>query len=255
MEIQVIRNATLVVEYAGKKILVDPMFSKKGELAPAPMPAKDWNMKRNPLHELPIPTKDIVKDIDFVFLSHLHFDHWDKTAEEALPKGIKIFVQDEKDQKKIEKSGFTDVEILTDNSKFGEIRLSRTKAQHGRGFILLIAGHVCGMVLRHPSEKTLYLAADTVWYEEVEKTLNKYNPEVVVVNGGDNQFIFGGQLVMNKQDIFSVHKSVPNAQIIVAHMEGVNHNMLSRKELKTFLKQKSITEQVRVPEDGEKTTL
>ena len=103
MKIQLIRNATMVVEYAGSKFLVDPMFSKKGQLASAPMPAKDWNMKRNPLHELPITVKEIIKDIDFVFLSHLHFDHWDKAAEEALPKEIKIFVQDVNDKRKIEK--------------------------------------------------------------------------------------------------------------------------------------------------------
>jgi len=41
MRIQQIRNATIVVEYAGKKMLVDPMLSKKGALAPAPMPAKE----------------------------------------------------------------------------------------------------------------------------------------------------------------------------------------------------------------------
>ncbi len=255
MEIHQIRNATFVLEYAGKKILVDPMFSKKGELATAPLPAKDWNMKRNPLYELPISVEEIIKDIDFVFLTHLHFDHWDKAAENALPKGIKVFVQDNADKLKIEKSGFTNVEILTENSSFGEIKLSRTKAQHGKGFILKIAGHVCGMVLQHTTEKTLYIVADTVWYEEVEKAINKYNPEVIVVNGGDNRFIIGNQLIMNKEDIYSVHKASPNASIVVSHMEGVNHNTLTRKELRTFLTEKGITDKVMVPEDGEKIKL
>ena len=255
MEIHQIRNATIIVEYAGKKILVDPMFSKKGELATAPLPAKDWNMKRNPLYELPIAIEEIIKDLDFVFLSHLHFDHWDKAAEKALPKEIKIFVQDEKDLQKIKKSGFTNVEILTENSAFGEIKLSRTRAQHGKGFILKMAGQVCGMVLQHPSEKTLYIVADTVWYEEVEKAINKYNPEVMVVNGGDNRFIIGNQLIMNKKDIYSVHKASPNARIVVSHMEGVNHNSLTRKELRAFLTKKGITDKVLVPEDGEKIVL
>lgn len=255
MEIHQIRNATIIVEYAGKKILVDPMFSKKGELATAPLPAKDWNMKRNPLYELPIAIEEIIKDLDFVFLSHLHFDHWDKAAEKALPKEIKIFVQDEKDLQKIKKSGFTNVEILTENSAFGEIKLSRTRAQHGKGFILKMAGQVCGMVLQHPSEKTLYIVADTVWYEEVEKAINRYNPEVMVVNGGDNRFIIGNQLIMNKKDIYSVHKASPNASIVVSHMEGVNHNSLTRKELRAFLTEKGITDKVLVPEDGEKIVL
>ncbi|MCX2473519.1 MBL fold metallo-hydrolase [Pedobacter sp. MC2016-05] len=251
MKIQQIRNATILVEFAGRKILVDPMLSDKGALPTTPIPAKTWNFKRNPLHDLPISKSEILKDLDFVFLSHLHFDHWDNAAGDALPKGIKIFVQDQADQLKIEKSGFTNVEILTENSSFDEIELARTKAQHGKGFMLRLAGHVSGLVLKHPTEKTLYIAADTVWYEGVQEALDHHRPEVVVLNGGDNQFFFGGQLVMNKTDIFQVHKAIPNATIVVSHMEGVNHNTLTRKDLKEFLVEKLITDQVNVPEDGQ----
>ncbi|WP_413998581.1 MBL fold metallo-hydrolase [Flavobacterium sp. W1B] len=255
MNIHLIRNATMVVDYGGKKMLVDPMFSKKGELPSGPMPSKNWSWKRNPLHELPISIEEIIKDIDFVFLSHLHFDHWDKAAEKALPKDIKIFLQDENDKKVISQLGFTNLEILGENSNFGGIKLSRTKAQHGKGFILKVAGHVCGMIMQHPSEQTLYIAADTVWYEEVEKTINKYKPEVIVVNGGDNRFIIGDQLVMNSEDIYRTHQAAPKAKIVVVHMEGVYHNTLSRKELKEFVDKKSISNSIIIPDDGEKIIL
>ena len=251
MKILLVRNATMVIEYAGKRILVDPMLSKKGELARGPMPAKDWNWKKNPNNDLPLPIDEIIKDIDFVFLTHLHFDHWDKAAEEALPKNIKIFVQDENDKKVIAKAGFTNLEILSENSIFDDIKLSRTKAQHGKGFILKLAGQVCGMVLRHTSEKTLYIAGDTVYYEEVEKTINKYNPEVIIVNGGDNRFIIGDQLVMNKKDVYKTYQAAPNSQIVVVHMEGVYHNTLSRKELRGFVNEKPINDSISIPEDGE----
>ncbi|MFZ1800424.1 MAG: MBL fold metallo-hydrolase [Chitinophagaceae bacterium] len=251
MKIQQIRNATIIVEYAGKKILVDPMLSDKGALPTTPIPAKTWSFKRNPLHDLPISKTEIVKDLDFVFLSHLHFDHWDKEAENVLPKGIKIFVQDQADKLKIEKAGFTNVEILSENSSFGEIKLSRTKAQHGKGFMLRLAGFVSGLVLKHSSEKTLYIAADTVWYEGVQEAIDKHKPDVVVLNGGDNQFFFGGQLIMNKKDIYEVHKATPNAKIVVSHMEGVNHNTLTRKDLKEFLNETEIIDKVNVPEDGQ----
>lgn len=254
MKIHQIRNATIIVEYAGKKILVDPMLSDKGGLPTTYIPAKTWSFKRNPLYDLPISKTEIVKDLDFVFLSHLHFDHWDNAAKDALPKGIKIFVQDQSDKLKIENSGFTNVEILTENSAFGEIKLSRTKAQHGKGFMLRLAGFVCGLVLKHPTEKTLYIVADTVWYEGVQEALDLHKPDIVIVNGGDNQFFFGGQLIMNKKDIYEVHKAIPNASIVVTHMEGVNHNTLTRKELKEFLNEKGITDKVSVPEDGQSYT-
>lgn len=254
MKIHQIRNATIIVEYAGKKILIDPMLSDKGALTTTYIPAKTWSFKRNPLHDLPISKAEIVKDLDFVFLSHLHFDHWDNDAKEALPKNIKIFVQDQADKLKIENSGFTNVEILTENSAFGEIKLIRTKAQHGKGFMLRLAGFVCGLVLKHPTEKTLYIVADTVWYEGVQEALDQHKPDILIVNGGDNQFFFGGQLIMNKKDIYEVHKAIPNANIVVSHMEGVNHNTLTRKDLKEFLNEKGITNKVSVPEDGQSYT-
>ncbi len=250
MKIQQIRNATILVEYAGLKILVDPMLADKGTL-PAFIPAKTWSFRRNPLCDLPISKKGIVKDVDFVFVSHLHYDHWDYEAVNTLPKDIKIFVQDRADKAKIEKSGFTNVEILTENSVFGEVKLSKTKAQHGRGYILKIAGSVCGLVLKHPKEKTLYIAADTVWYEGVQEAIAQHQPEVIVVNGGDNQFAFGGQLVMNKKDIHQVHQAIPRATIVVSHMEGMNHNTLTRNGLKAFLIEKDISSNVLIPNDGE----
>ena len=253
MKIQQIRNATLIVEYAGRKILIDPMLSDKGTL-PAFIPAKNWTFKKNPLNDLPYAKEEIIKEVDFVFVSHLHPDHWDEEALRILPKGIKIFVQDQADKSKIEKSGFTNVEILTENSSFGDLKLSRTKAQHGNGYILKIAGLVCGLVLKHPTEKTLYIAADTVWYEGVQEALDKHQPEIIVLNGGDNQFAFGGQVIMNKKDINEVHKAIPNATIVVSHMEGVNHNTLTRKELKEFLSEKGIADKVNVPEDGQSYT-
>ncbi|UAB82942.1 MBL fold metallo-hydrolase [Zunongwangia sp. SCSIO 43204] len=255
MKVQLIRNATMIVEYAGKRMLVDPMFAKKGELARGPMPAKDWNWKRNPNHDLPISVEEILKDIDFVFLTHLHFDHWDEAAANALPKDIKVFVQDENDKKVIAEAGFTNLEILGEISSFGDIKLTRTKAKHGKGFILKLAGQVCGMVMKHPSEKTLYIAADTVWYEEVDKTIQKFNPEVIIVNGGDNRFVIGDQLIMSKEDIYQTHLAAPNADIVVVHMEGVYHNTLTRKELRSFVNEKAIEEKILIPEDGETLSL
>lgn len=36
MNIKQIRNATLIIEYAGKKFLVDPVFADKGTYPPFP---------------------------------------------------------------------------------------------------------------------------------------------------------------------------------------------------------------------------
>ncbi|MCY9093287.1 MBL fold metallo-hydrolase [Bacillus mojavensis] len=249
MNIQQIRNATLVVEYAGKKFLIDPMLAEKGAYPPFPnAPRQDQN---NPLVELPTSIENIIKDIDAVIVTHLHYDHWDEAAKELLPKDIKLFSQNEEDATEIRNAGFKNVEVLTKDTVFEGIQLIKTKGEHGRGEILKLAGLVCGVVFKHQSEKTLYVAGDTVWYEAVQEEIDTHQPEIIVVNGGDNQFYEGGSLIMGKEDIYETYKAAQNAKIIVSHMEAVNHWGLSKEELKSFIKEKGIASDVLVPEDGE----
>lgn len=250
MKIQQIRNATLIIDYGGKKFLVDPMLSPKGTFPAFPNSLRGDDSP-NPIVELPVSAQDIIKDIDAVFLSHLHIDHWDSAAKEILHRQTKIFVQDDHDKQEVAASGFANVEVLTEDTSFEGIRLSKTKAQHGHGEILKLAGNVCGLVLSHPVEKTLYIAADTVWFDGVQEALDQYHPEVIVLNGGDNQFAQGGPLIMGKEDIHTVYKAAPKAMIMVCHMEAVNHYTLTRAELKEFISQKNMTDRVLVPDDGE----
>ncbi|HFE2469856.1 TPA: MBL fold metallo-hydrolase [Staphylococcus aureus] len=227
MNIRHIRNATAVIEYGGKRILIDPMLSDKGAFEPFPnSPRQEEN---NPLVELPM-------------------------AIEVLPKDIKIYAQNEEDASEVESYGFTNVSVFNDVTHIGEIELVKTDAQHGHGEILKMTGHVHGMILKHSEEPTLYLAADTVWFEGVEKALKTYQPDVVVLNGGANQFFEGGPLVMDEHDVLKVAHTLPLAQIVVVHMEAVNHWHLSRKELNEFINSNDLGNRVVVPNDGELLT-
>src|SRR5690606_7764713 len=249
MNIRHIRNATLVVDYAGKKFLVDPFLSEKGTLPPFPNSARQD--QKNPLESLPVSIDEVIGGVDAVIVTHTHLDHWDDAAKNALPKDTKLFTQNEEDKTEIESAGFTNIEVLQEDTVFEGIQLIKTKGEHGRGEILKMADLVCGVVLKHEDEKTLYVAGDTVWYEEVQKTIAVQNPEIIIVNAGDNQFLQGGSLVMNKEDVYEVHKAVPKAKIIAVHMEAVNHWTLSREELKNFAQEKDMSSNVLVPNDGE----
>jgi L-ascorbate metabolism protein UlaG (beta-lactamase superfamily) len=249
MKIQQIRNATIVVQYAGKKILIDPFLAEKGTYPPFPNSLRqDQN---NPLVSLPISIDEIVNSVDAVIVTHLHLDHYDAAAKEALPKDIKMFVQNEDDANIVKKDGFLNVEVLQEDTVFDDVQLIKTKGEHGRGEILKLAGLVCGVVLKHPDEKTLYVAGDTVWYGSVQEVIDTHKPEIIVVNAGDNQFLEGGSLVMGKEDVHEVYKAAPNAKIIASHMEAVNHWTLSREELKRFISEKGISSNVLVPNDGD----
>ena len=252
MNIQQIRNATLVINYAGKKFLVDPFLGEKSAYPPFPNSARqDQN---NPLDSLPVPINEIINDIDAVIVTHLHLDHWDDAAKEALPKDIKLFAQNEEDAKEVRNAGFQNVAVLQEDTIFEDIQLTKTKGEHGRGAMVNLMGQVSGVVFKHQDEKTLYVAGDTVWFEGVQETINAYKPEVLVVNAGDNQFLEGGSIVMGKEDVYEVHQAAPDATIIAVHMESANHWGLSKEDLKSFVVEKGFSSQVFVPADGESYT-
>ena len=161
MNIKQIRNATLTIEYAGKKFLIDPVFADKGTYPPFPNSLRQD--ENNPLVDLPVTIKELI-DVDAVIVTHTHLDHIDDVAKESLPKDIKIFVQDKHDYNEMRECEFNNIEILSENTQFHNIKLIKTLGQHGRGKILESIGNVCGVVFKSDNEKTLYLAGDTVWY-------------------------------------------------------------------------------------------
>ena len=173
----------------------------------------------------------------------------------ASPKKLPIFVQNEADAATIRADGFVDGRVLIENTDLDGITLIKTHGQHGSdaavAAIAEMLGQVCDVDFKHPREKTLHLAGDTVWNRYVEESLQKHSPDVVVVNCGDAQLIGLGSIIMDKDDVREVQKAAPRATILASHMEAINHCVLSRKELREFIQEKGIAERVLVPEDGE----
>ncbi|PTR10574.1 L-ascorbate metabolism protein UlaG (beta-lactamase superfamily) [Nitrosospira sp. Nsp5] len=252
MKFQQLRNATLIIEYARKKFLVDPMLGEKGAF-----PGFDGTINShiaNPVVDLPIPMDEIL-DVDAVIVTHVHMDHWDDAAIKLVPKDMLIFTQNENDAAEIQGQGFKNIRVLGANTVFDDITLIKTPGRHGGEKTVEkwadLLGHVSGVVFKHSDEKTLYIAGDTVWYKGVEENLKKYEPDVIILNSGDAQVLDYEPIIMDKKDVYEVYKAAPKATIIASHMESVNHAMLSRKELREFINEKGMTQRVLVPEDGE----
>ena len=256
MQVTQVRNATLLIHYAGTRFLIDPMLSAKGSLPGFEGTAN--SQLRNPLVELPLPMTEIL-DVDAVIVTHDHLDHWDPAAQQLLPKHLPLFVQHQKDADSISASGFKDVRLLSEQAEFAGIHLQQTDGQHGSDQLMAVLGErmgeVCGVVFSHPDEPSLYLAGDTVWNAQVKQALQLHQPEVIILNCGDAQVPGLGSIIMGKEDVAAVYQAAPQATLIASHMEAVNHAVLSRQELRTYLTDRGMTDRVRVPEDGEALSL
>ena len=149
-----------------------------------------------------------------------------------------VFVQSEEDAAVLRRSGFARVEVLGEETVFAGIRLSKTPGRHGT---IIPCGPSCGVVFRHPDEKTLYVAGDTIWFDGVAESLRRYRPDVVMVNACAAELLDEGRL----------HAARPEARIIVSHMDTVPHAALTRQDMDQALCRRGIREAVFMPDDGQ----
>jgi glyoxylase-like metal-dependent hydrolase (beta-lactamase superfamily II) len=82
--VQLVRNATLKIRYAGHTMLIDPILADKGTLISA------LGVNKTPRVHLTIPIQDIIGGVDMVLLTHNHIDHYEPSVPTHLPKEIPI---------------------------------------------------------------------------------------------------------------------------------------------------------------------
>jgi hypothetical protein len=256
MKFQQIRGATVIVTFAGKRFLIDPFFADKGTAPAVPSP---YNNSPNPLVALPVAIDKLVT-VDAVVVTHMHhFDHFDEAARDALPKDMPMFVQNEGEAQDMRGLGFKSVTALTDGGvSFEGITLFRTDAAHGLGEAsdnnykaFGLPADASGVVFKHPDEKTLYIAGDTVWYEGVKDAINKHQPGIIVLNAAQAAFYDETPILMGTDGLYEVVQAAPSATIIASHLDTVNHARIGRKEIRKFIEEKLLTEKIYTPEDGE----
>jgi L-ascorbate metabolism protein UlaG (beta-lactamase superfamily) len=245
MQIQLIRHATLLIEYANMRLLLDPMLSEAGAMAPtqnSPQP------RNNPLVPLPCPAEQVLDGTQAVLVTHTHRDHWDDAAIQLVPKDLPLFCQPE-DLAKMAATYFVNAAPVQHERHWSKIRITRTGGQHGTGDIGKAMAPVSGFVLQNEHEPTLYLAGDTIWCSEVSDALQRFRPDVIVVNAGGARFLEGDPITMSPEDVIQVCRAAPKATVIAVHMEAINHCLITRAELAREVKKAGA--QVAIPADGE----
>ncbi len=250
MKIQHIRNATLLIETKDKVILVDPMLGRKGEVGP-PFTYFRFKPKRNPTVDLPINAMESIEKTTHCLITHLHPDHFDKTAEEFLcSKNIPVICSIS-DEKALRKKGLNIVQVLDywNRVDFLGGKIEGIPAQHGYGFIAKPAGNVMGFYIELPDEPSLYISSDTIYTADVEKVLKKYQPAINILATGSAQFDVFKPLLMTMEDILRFINDAPG-KVMANHMEAVNHCPTTREQLKKEVENLGLAHKVWVPEDG-----
>ena len=100
--------------------------------------------------------------------------------------------------------------------------------------------------------KTFYVSGDTVWNELVELALNKYKPDIIVLNAAETAYEgIKGSSIMEANDIKKCYKLYKDAKILITHLNSYPHNKYTIETMKIFVEENNMKDRVIVPEDGE----
>lgn len=247
MRIQQIRSATLKVVCGTQTVLVDPWLQDKGRGFTAHAVRPDMVGVNNPLCSLPMAAEEVVDGVDFCLVTHVHPDHF---TPDYLPTGIPIIAQDRDDASSIAGMGFSGVSCFDGpEMSIGDMTVVRVPAVHGdNAEVVKWMGKASGYVLEGAGH-VLYIAGDTVYCEEVERTIERYRPDAICVNCCEATLPMG-RLIMDLADVQRVCRKAPWATVVATHLDSVNHALLSSEDVRAYVAEQGL-EQVKVPRNGE----
>jgi L-ascorbate metabolism protein UlaG (beta-lactamase superfamily) len=254
MHIQLIRNATMRITYAGHLFLADPYF--------APQHSRPSLAQRspNPLVELPLTPDEIMQDIEMIIVTHLHSDHFDPVAQQRLPKDLPLFCQPD-DAETIRSKGFQDVRPVADTVTWQGITITRVAGRHGSSTdVLGDMGQVSGFVFSCDPERSLpdcqepvlYWCGDTVWYDEPRAVIARWNPDVIITHSGGAVWRPERELIiMDIEQTLAVCQATPRAKVVAVHLETLDHCTVAREVLRERATGKGLAAQLVVLANGE----
>ncbi|NCB41995.1 MAG: MBL fold metallo-hydrolase [Clostridia bacterium] len=245
MKLTLIRSATLKMEYGGTCFLIDPAFSDK--LTGPSFAGKS----KNPLVDLPFRKENIMEGVDWVIVSHIHSDHFDKAAQDYIRKDRPVLCQPH-EESAIRGMGFAHVVPLEKEMEISGIQLSRTGAKHGSGSVLTEMGVASGFLFKAPGEPSVYWCGDTVLYEEVQKVLNEKNPDIVITHSSGAVWGDNVKILMDEKETIEICKILPQSKVVAVHLNSYDHGTVFRDTLRNFAEENGVLgAQLIIPQDGE----
>jgi L-ascorbate metabolism protein UlaG (beta-lactamase superfamily) len=254
MKLHHLRNATFIIEAGANFILVDPMLGGVGYMPPFSFIR--FKPQKNPTVQLPQNYKEILNKVTHCLITHRHPDHIDSTAIQFLVAHNIPVTCGIKDVGSLKKRGVNIVQSLKywEKDTFLEGSITGIPAKHGYGFMAFPMGNVIGFHIVLPDHPSIYISADTIYTNDVEKVLTELKPDISVLAAGSAQFDIGRPVLMDMKDIIRFVIKSPK-KVMANHLEAINHCPTTRAQLKRELSQRGLLDKVYIPNDGDTISL
>ena len=171
-------TATVLIRYAGFTILTDPNFLHRGDHVHL-----GYGLRSTRRTDPAVEFEDL-PPLDFVLLSHMHGDHFDRVAERKLNKATPI-ISTRHAVAYLKKRDFTSAhalrtwETLALEKGDARLRLTAMPGTHGPGPLGAALPPVMGSMLEFqtPQSETrlrLYISGDTLIHERLREIPRRY---------------------------------------------------------------------------------
>jgi L-ascorbate metabolism protein UlaG (beta-lactamase superfamily) len=171
--VQFIGTATTLIRYQGLTILTDPNFLHRGDHVHLGYGLHSTRLT-NPAIDF-----DDLPPIDFVLLSHLHEDHFDRLVEERLPKHTPILTTCSA-ARTLRRRGFTSTyalrvwDYVTVRKGHVALRVTSMPGTHGPLIVAAALPDVMGSMLDFRNERDgrvyrMYISGDTLVHDDLHE--------------------------------------------------------------------------------------
>ncbi|WP_435103555.1 MBL fold metallo-hydrolase [Arhodomonas sp. AD133] len=257
MKIRQLRNATIIVEFGGNRVLVDPMLAGKQSLPPLRVTGE---RRRNPLVELPDRTDAVLATVTHCLITHCqkgHFDHLDRAAKRWLRETGTPVICTPHDASYLAQRGLNVQPLPRGHEQpvplwGGTIRT--VPCTHGTGLVGRLMEHGVGYLLEMPGEPSLYLSGDTILTPAVRGFVAAHQPGVCVVPAGGARFDVGHEIIMGIDDVIELAR-LSTGIVIANHLEALSHCPVTREGLAVAAQAAVVASRLYIPDDGESLDL
>jgi L-ascorbate metabolism protein UlaG (beta-lactamase superfamily) len=162
MRLTLIGHCTFLIETGGKKIVTDPYLGSQGNLVYKRLAP-------------PSKTREELKEVDLVLLSHTHWDHVDRRYLHLLSDGTPVIVPN-RVRWLVKLYGAKNVVGVKawEHRTFGEITVTAVPASH-------VSVAAVGFVIQSEG-KQIYFAGDTYYHNFMEKIGQQFHLDVALLS-------------------------------------------------------------------------
>jgi L-ascorbate metabolism protein UlaG (beta-lactamase superfamily) len=259
-------NATVLLGYGPITVLTDPNFLHRGQHA-----YLGYGLVSRRLKD-PALRIDELPPLDVIVLSHMHGDHWDRTAQKDLDHDLPVLTTPHAAKRLVRRgfsraSGLRTWQSTTISKDDVQVTVTSLPGRHAPGSTHRLLPPVMGTMLEFGPrsgsvERRLYVSGDTLFVQELQEIPKRFPP----VDGGvlhlggtrlpaGRRLPFGLTVTMDAQQGADTVELLDLPRVVPVHFDDYTVFASALGDFRVEMEKRSLAERVVYVDRGETVTI